>query len=262
MRKADSLSYVSHYHFRGGKDYKNDCTYRVWLKKPNYFRVETESAQKEKGGILVGDGKQLWIYWPQGRYKHALEDQADYEKTRLSSYITKPTPLGMHSIGHDVCWLGTGLGMPVIDPSIFHGYTDSLQPYLDGVQGLGAEKIGNEDCDKIEVSIMKHQRSWYLWLSRRDHLPRKLHEVVRVSYDLVIDEDWSSLDLNGDIPNSKFAWKPPAGWTQWKEPPIEKGLLKVGVKAPDFELASADGKKLRLSDYRGQIVWFYVWRAG
>ena len=34
---------------------------------------------------------------------------------------------------------------------------------------------------------MKHQRSWYLWLSKRDHLPRKLKEIVRVSYDLVIE---------------------------------------------------------------------------
>ncbi len=64
--------------------------------------------------------------------------------------------------------------MPIIDPSTFHGYTDSLQPYLDGVKSLGSEKFGDEDCDKIEVSIMKHQRSWYLWLSRSDHLPRKL----------------------------------------------------------------------------------------
>ena len=71
------------------------------------------------------------------------------------------------------------MSMPIIDPSTFHGYTDSLQPYLEYVKGLGEEKVGDEDCDKIELSIMKHQRSWYLWLSKNDHLPRKLKQIVR-----------------------------------------------------------------------------------
>jgi hypothetical protein len=176
--------------------------------------------------------------------------------------MKKPAPPGGHSIGHETGRLGAGLGMPIIDPSTFFGYTDSLQPYLDGVKGLGAEKVGAEDCDKIEVSIMKHQRSWYLWLSKRDHLPRKLEQIVRVSYDIVMKEEWSSVTINGDIPNTMFAWKPPKGWTEWREPPIEAGLLKPGARAPDFTLASADGKRIKLSDYRGQMVWFYVWRAG
>ena len=101
--------------------------------------------------------------------------------------------------------------MPIIDPSTFFGYTDSLQAYLDGVKALGTEKVGGEDCDRIEVSIMKHQRSWYLWLSKRDHLPRKLKEIVRVSYDLIINEDWSAVTINADMPDTMFAWKPPEG---------------------------------------------------
>jgi outer membrane lipoprotein-sorting protein len=275
MRKAKSLSYVSRYQMEA-KGFKHGCTYRAWLKKPNYFRVEAEASTdvlqtllkalaKESGGgsgVLIGDGNTLWIYWPKGRFMYSFENQAAYEKTRLTSYMKKPAPPGGHSIGHETGFLDAGLGMPIIDPSTFHGYTDSLQPYVDGVKSLGAEKVGAEDCDKIEVSIMKHQRSWYLWLSKRDHLPRKLKQVVRVSYDIVTTEEWSSVTLNADIPNTMFVWKPPDGWTEWKQPPIEARLLKPGTKAPDFDLASADGTRIRLSDYRGRVVWFYVWRAG
>jgi outer membrane lipoprotein-sorting protein len=272
MRKADTLSYVSRYGIEGKGGYKSACTYRAWLKKPNYFRVESESdlAGKRRlppeagggGGILIGDGNLMWIYWPKGRYKHEWEEAKDFAKVRLTSYIKKGAPPGGHSIGHEVGYLGSGVSMPVIDPSTFHGYTDSLQEYLDGVMGLGSEKVGGEDCDKIEVSIMKRQRSWYLWLSKRDHLPRKMREIVRVSFDIIITEDWTSVIVNGEIPDKMFVWRPPKGWTQYKDPPLEISLLKPGTKAPDFDLASADGTRIRLSDYRGKVVWFNVWRAG
>ena len=34
------------------------------------------------------------------------------------------------------------------------------------------------------------------------------------------------------------------------------------LRATDFELLLADETKVKLSDYRGKIVWFYIWRAG
>ncbi len=261
LRKADSLSYVSRYEIKGKGKFALSCTYRAWLKKPNYFRVEGESALRGKGGILIGDGKRLWIHWPEGRPFVDEDSEAD-KQTRRTSYMTKPAPLAAHSIGHEVVYLGIGMSMPVIDPSTFHGYTDSLQAYLDGVTSLPAEKIGDEECDHILVNIMKHQRSWEIWLSKADHLPRKMKEIVRVSYDIVITEDWSAVTINSEIPDTMFAWKPPEGWAEWQMPSIETGLLKPGAEAPDFELEAADGMKTKLSDFRGKIVWFYVWRAG
>jgi len=263
MRKADSLSYVGHYRWEAKGVVLGDCTYQAWLKKPNYFRVEARSARGKRGGILIGDGNDLWIYWLQERPRFGSEETDEaYERTARNVYMTKPAGPGMHSIGHEVGLLGAGMSVPIIDLSTFHGYTDSLLAYLDGVKDLGTEKVGDEECDKIEVSIMQGQRVWTLWLSRSDHLPRKLKQIVRVSSDVAAYEEWSSVTLNADIPDAMFAWKPPEDWTEYQMPGSEERLLKPGTKAPDFELASADGKPIKLSAYRGQVVWLYIWRAG
>ena len=117
MRKANSLSYVSHYTFEA-KNIKMDCDYRVWLKKPNYFRVEAESALKKedgittwlknffrdetkpapekRGGILIGDGSTLWIYWLGTRPQFVLkeeESEAD-RKTHMTFLHEEARPAG------------------------------------------------------------------------------------------------------------------------------------------------------------------------
>ena len=114
----------------------------------------------------------------------------------------------------------------------------------------------------IEVSIMKGQRIWQLWLSRKDYLPRKLKQIVHVSYDIITHEQWSEVTINTEIPTEKFVWTPPEGWQQWRLPSPEERLLKPGQDAPDFELLASDGTKIKLLDNRGKAVWLYIWRAG
>ncbi len=226
----------------------------------------TRAGAEEVNGVLVGDGNDLWIYWPGGKPRYQWEQSGkyaeEYEKYKDRFYMTKHTPLGRHSIGHEAGSLAAGISMTIIDASTFHGYSDSLQPYVDGVRSLGVEMIGEEECDGIEVSFMKHQRSWYLWLSRKDHLPRKLREVVRVSYDIVKHEVWSDIVIDGEMDDGLFEWSPPEGWVAWDFPPIEEGLLKPGTEAPDFEGPALDGGTIKLSDYRGNFVWLNKWRCG
>jgi len=263
FRQPQTLSYTSDYRWsgRGGRELGH-CTYTAWLKKPNQFRVEGVSAKGGRSATLIGDGETLWLFWSGDRPHFSSEDDETYNKTRSNAYMKKPAPPGGHSIGHETGYLGVGMSMPVLDPSTFFGYTDSLQRYVDGVMGMGREKVGDEECDVVEVSIMKHQRSWYLWLSPKDHLPRKLKQVVRVSYDIIANEVWSDIVIDGPMPAEKFVWTPPEGWQQWRLPAPEEALLKPGTVAPDFELSLADGKKVKLTDFRDKIVWFYLWRAG
>ena len=113
-------------------------TYRIWLKKPNYARLEvTPAGAKGPSGILVGDGDYFWTYWPAGKPRYGFEFNGkyaeEYKKYGSTFYMKKPTPVGKHSIGHEIGNLAS-LAPTIMDPSTFHGYTDSLQPYVNGVR--------------------------------------------------------------------------------------------------------------------------------
>lgn len=262
LRDAESLSFESEYDVAMGKMPLAQASYKAWLKKPNQFRMEANRRGRERGGILIGDGERLWMYWPNGRPQFTSEDPAEYHRTKSNVYLTKPTPSGRHSIGHEAGLLGAGIIMTIIDLSTFHGYTDSLQALIDAVAGRGTETVGEQQCDVIIVSIMEGQRTWKLWLSQRDHLPRKIEETVRVSVDLTAQERWTNVVVNGEIPDELFAWRPPTGWKEWHRPATEARLIKPGTPAPDFELKLADGTPTKLSDYRGKAVLLAFWRVG
>ena len=68
------------------------------------------------------------------------------------------------------------------------------------------------------------------------------------------------MKLNADMPNTPFAWQPPKGWREWRFPRTIEEMLKPGTMAPDFKLASTDGKPIQLSDC-GQPVWLCFWAA-
>ena len=109
---------------------------------------------------------------------------------------------------------------------------------------------------------MKAQRIRYFWISRKDHLPQKIKEIVRLANNKVEVVEFSDMTLNARIPQKKFTWSPPEGWRQWEKPGPDDILLKPGTEAPDFELLSVNGSKIKLSDYRGKVIWLYIWQCG
>jgi peroxiredoxin len=258
IRQAKSLSYTS---ACSGPDLRVS-TYEVWLKKSNFFRVEANNVPSWKINTLVGDGDWLWIFWDGTRPFLKVDDAEGYEKTQSQVYIKESRPTGSNSIGNEIDLLGITWYGIILDPSIFHGYTDPLESYIDGVRSRGPYHIGDQECDIIEVSYMKAQRTRYFWISRKNQLPLMTKEILRLSENQVRVEEWSDVALNGLVPENKLEWSPPDGWQKWDIPGPDDVLLTAGLKAPDFDLPSADGGRIKLSDYRGKVVWLCFWQCG
>lgn len=242
-----------------GNEY-NRCSYKIWMKKPNYARIE-QIIDKKTMAVLVGDGKYFWTYWSDKRPYNGDEDTEEYLKFATKRYLKKPIP-SHHSLAHEFGSMGYGGGMTILELSLFYGYNDSLEPHIDGVKGLGKEIICNDGCSMIEVSYLHHQRSRYYWISENSSLPRKMEETVRVKYEIKAYDEWVDIKINENMDLSLFSWNPPQGWKEWQPVKLEKGLLTKGTYAPDFDLQLIDGGKFRLSGYRGKIVWIVFWRVG
>jgi peroxiredoxin/outer membrane lipoprotein-sorting protein len=236
-------------------------SYKLWLKKPSFARMEGYRAGGELGGVLVGDGEAFWIYWPNGRPNWG-EDSLAYASSRMKKYVRFPIPAKSFSIAHHAPELGTGMLMTIFQPSVFHGMHDLLLDNMDGVKAKGTESIGNEMCNVIEVSYMSGQRTNIIWLSQGDNLPRKLKQTINVKFVLTIYEEWSHVEIGSDLFDSLFSWKPPEDSKEIFEPNLEEGLLRPGTPAPDFQLPLVSGDTFKLSAHRGKPVVLNFWRVG
>lgn len=235
---------------------KGQC--RMWLKKPGYARLEN----LEDGAVtsaLIGDGKRFWRTWPGGRPQYSWEDPAQHERAKLTSYMVEEQPANRFSIWHAAKNIGAHL---ILNPSAFHGYNDPMLSYVDSIACVGVGTAAGEDCDVIEVSLMKGQRVQALWLSLADGLPRKVEQRLYVNDRQFQRARWNAIQLNPTIDDSIFAWEPPADWVEFRHPSLEDNLLPIGADAPDFERTTLGGQRFRLSDARGCVVLLSFWRVG
>lgn len=256
IENAKTLYYESIYWFGPeGTETGEKTTYRLWLKKPHFAKLEASVNNRIKGTCVV-DGDYQWIYWG---HKELTFDAESFDKFNNTTYMQNAVHEGYYMSSRIAQELQAYMATLIFDPNIFFSGYDHWEDITDGVRSRGTEVVNGEMCDILEVSYLDNERSKYFWISQNDHLPRKLVEIVRMDVNLIIKEVWSNVFINMDIPSAIFSWSPPDGWIQYFYPELKENLLDKGTPAPDFELVAIDSNKIKLSDYVGNVVLIHFW---
>ncbi len=213
LREARSLSYTAA--LFNAPDMRK-THYKVSLKKPRDWRVEVTNGMTGKTTTLVGNSESIWVYWYGTRAYWKIDTPASHEKTKANVFIKREVCPEGDSIAREIAALGLAWFDPILDPSFFHGRADPQAPAIDGIRSRGFDTVAGEACDVIEISYDRAERTRYLWLSRQDHLPRRIKEIVRLEDDHTLTvARWSKVTRNPDLPPSRFTWSPPAEYERW-----------------------------------------------
>jgi thiol-disulfide isomerase/thioredoxin/outer membrane lipoprotein-sorting protein len=266
IRSARSLSWQAEYSFSAGGQ-GGRCSYRMWLKKPGFGRMEAIMPASVTGvgevvtGVIVGDGENFWIHWPAGFPGTRSWDPGHTGAADTHLYMRREFAPSKYSFSHDAGRLGSCLVLLASEPSLFHGGAETsfeLGPFTD----LGMETLDGQECDGVRSSLADGQRTVDYWIARTDQIPRRVRAVAHVAQDIVVEETWTGLSRNAEIPDSLFHWTPPEGSAEYAEPSLEATLLPEGAAAPDFHTTPLEGAPFRLSDFRGKVVLLNFWRIG
>jgi len=258
LKAMESFRFDSAYLWKVEDRTVGECTLRYYLQKPDTYRVEVIDTRGEVAGILICDGSHSWTLWPKGT---SLFSQYDGTFKNEREIYKKDRAYHGMSVSHQMSLLPQ-VCMPVFNANAFFGGAESVMEYLDRIQYLGEESVEGEPCHKLRVSMMEGQRVRTIWLSKKDHLPRKFFGELIVADPQTTEEVWTDLRVGPAFDEKLFQWAPPKGYEERRLPSLEERLLQVGDEAMPFKLKDSKGGILDTSDYDGLITWLMIWRIG
>jgi len=236
LRKVEAVEYSVEILRQGeGIDPKEAPTRRrVQAKRPNMARFEEASARWE--GVYLLDGAWLWIFPKTGK-TYRRSGQMDFYLT-ISGIHTEPyyrlfcekNPTRVLGGAHDV--------------------------------KVGRENVGDVECDAIEWTqpdSMRNEKKHRFWIDA-DRKPRRYRLEWKYQGKTYVESvTYGPLDLAATPAAETFRFTPPADWADEGKVDMDDLLVAVGSKAPDFEATDLDGRKVKLSDFRGKAVLLNFW---
>jgi len=138
-------------------------------------------------------------------------------------------------------------------------------PFTDELNGTstyeGTKKIGDVECDVINVKYSGGQGEGTWYFGKEDHLPRCVERNVREGNKAV--QKLTKVNIKPEISDASFTLEAPAGFarTGFTPPPPQRDepMLQKGADAPAWELFDAGDKKITLDSLKGKAVVLYFW---
>ena len=208
--------------------------------------------------LLLSNGEKSWAYVPKLKQYSEEEIGASEDNEAADTDSTS---------GRDLAEFYTRLVVPILS----HLYANAAQvaPAADAELIVRKKKVKGPVVRVASKPDSKGSASlaYLVFDPRTLQLGRLVYttSAIRGGYSVVtrLTVDFSSLKLGESLPDSSFTFVPPKNAKLVESVPIpgETGSVLLNHPAPEFDLKTLDGQRMRLSDLHGHPVLLDFWAS-
>ncbi len=227
----------------------------------SYLRIEPLQQDEY---WLISNGQKSWAYLPQ-RKQYTEEESATLASDAGDAGDDQETQGDNPDQSHGVAETYARLIVPTI--SAAYKNARGIAPRPNAELKIGKQKVSwpavlistkpddQKTNDLIEFALDPGHTGLgrMVWVNIHEKAPEPFYIRTTVLF--------SSFSISEDVPDSLFTFDPPKKAKLVETLPILgfEGSAVLNHPAPDFELKTGAGEKVRLSDYRGKVVLLNFW---
>ncbi len=240
-----------------GADVPKSFLRTTWA-KPGLYREERwdgETPDGEPSSLQISDGTTSWLYFPgQKKYYEMAISPGDLDRKPFVMGFTREGKLavaGIEAGREEELVFGAGcLCMPIPGG---------------GTLALAADaEAGGQACRVITYTVGTMVQTFYV--SKADGTPVRFTLESRMEHNgktftTSAASEMKRVDSAAAADAALFKWAVPEGATKAAKAGEDK-LLAAGGVAPELGAVDAEGRPVRLSDFKGKVVLLNFWFLG